>query len=56
MQNYNKKFTEAWKKAQLDRDAEALYQELIENNERRKERGLPEFTPSLELAYKILKK
>lgn len=37
------------------RDAEAIYQALVEDNERRKARGLPTFEPSYLLAYKILR-
>lgn len=42
--------------AHNDRDAAALYNALVLDNERRKARGLPTFEPSIELAEKIINK
>lgn len=38
----------------LERDAQAMLTELEHDNESRRQRGLPTFTPSIELARKIV--
>jgi len=45
-----------FKAAHKARDAKAMYQYLVEDNNRRKERGLPTFEPSYELAVAIISK
>lgn len=42
--------------AQVARDTESWYQYLIQANEDRRRRGLPEFIPSYELAEKLAKR
>ncbi len=44
-----------WFKATHDaRDTEAVFRSLVEENQRRLDRGLPPFTPSYELAARIV--
>ena len=45
-------FKAAWRA----RDSKAMHQCLVEDNNRRKERGLPTFEPSYELAVAIISK
>lgn len=42
-----------FKAAHVARDAQAIYKDLAEDNNRRAARGLPTFEPSYELAYQI---
>ncbi len=45
-----------WFKAACEaRDAEAMYQALVEDNARREARGLPTFEPSYELAVAAIR-
>ena len=46
---------QTFKERQIQRDTEAMYQSLVADNERRKARGLPEFTPSYEAAERIIR-
>lgn len=45
-----------FKAAHVARDAEAMYQALVDDNENRMERELPTFEPSYELAQKIVER
>lgn len=47
-------YAKAFKARQHARDVEAIFRALVEDNERRRQRGLPEFTPSYELAENII--
>ena len=45
-----------WHKAACEaRDTEAMYQELVKNNNRRAANGLPTFEPSYELALAAIR-
>jgi len=50
----NKIATSPMLSGQYARNVESTYQSLVENNESRRKRGLPEFMPSYELAEKIV--
>ena len=49
-------FAQAIIEGQIKRDTEAMFQFLVQDNERRKVRGLPPFEPSYELAEKIVRR
>lgn len=48
-------FAQAFRQRQDQRDAEEIYQGLVDDNENRKAYGLPTFEPSMELAEKIIR-
>jgi hypothetical protein len=52
--DWKRGFAQSCRQAQDERDVQAIYDALVEDNERRVTYGLPTFEPSYELAKAIL--
>jgi hypothetical protein len=52
--NFSNVIADANRISRMARDVEAVYQDLVQDNQNREDRGLPEFTPSYELAEQIV--